>query len=299
MKINKVKLGRTPEAPISRREKIHTKAMAVLSAIVRHGILITVAFSCIFPLVWMFSSALKTQRTVFSDMGIIPDDPHFSNFVTAWTEGNFGSYFINSVIYTAGVVIGVLLIASLAAYAFARLRFPGKNLLYYMFLATIMIPVPGAIVAIYVLIMKLGLINTRLGYILPQINGSLAVGLFILKPFFERIPVELEDAARIDGCGRFGIWWNVLIPLAKPALAVVALFTSITVWNEFILAQLILQDQALMPLTKGLLTFWGGQLAQDHLLMAGATITVIPIIIAYTFLQKHIIAGATAGAVKG
>jgi multiple sugar transport system permease protein/raffinose/stachyose/melibiose transport system permease protein len=206
---------------------------------------------------------------------------------------------LNSVIYTVGVVFGVLFIASLAAYAFARLQFPGKNLLYYMFLATIMIPVPGAVVAIYVLIMKLGLIDTRLGYILPQINGSFAVGLFILKPFFERIPIELEDAARIDGCGRMGIWWNVLIPLARPALAVVALFTAITVWNEFILAQLILQDQALMPLTKGLLTFWGGRLAQDHLMMAGATITVVPIIIAYVFLQKHIIAGATAGAVKG
>ncbi len=232
-------------------------------------------------------------------MSLIPHSFQFHNFAEAWVEGHFGAYFLNSVIYTAGVVLGVLVIASLAAYAFARLQFPGKNFFYYMFLATIMIPVPGAVVALYVLIMKLGLINTRLGYILPQINGSLAVALFILKPFFERIPVELEDAARIDGCGRIGIWWHVLIPLAKPALAVVALFTAITVWNEFILAQLILQDQSLMPLTKGLLTFWGGRIAQDHLLMAGATITVNAIILAYIFLQKHIIAGATAGAVKG
>ncbi len=280
-------------------ERITLSLRRILSSIACHGILATVAFTCLFPLVWMFSSALKTQRSVLTDMSLIPSHPQFVNFTKAWTEGNFGSYFLNSVIYTVGVVFGVLFIASLAAYAFARLQFPGKNLLYYMFLATIMIPVPGAVVAIYVLIMKLGLIDTRLGYILPQINGSFAVGLFILKPFFERIPIELEDAARIDGCGRMGIWWNVLIPLARPALAVVALFTAITVWNEFILAQLILQDQALMPLTKGLLTFWGGRLAQDHLMMAGATITVVPIIIAYVFLQKHIIAGATAGAVKG
>ena len=127
----------------------------------------------------------------------------------------------------------------------------------------------------------------------------MAIGLFILKPFFERIPKDLEDAARIDGCGRIGIWRHVFIPIAKPALAVVALFTAITVWNEFVLAQLLFQDPGKMPLQKGLLTFWGGQLAQDHLLMAGATITVVPIVLAYIFLQKHIIAGATAGAVKG
>lgn len=232
-------------------------------------------------------------------MSIFPESPHFGNFVEAWVEGSFGTYFFNSVFYTASCVFGVLFISSLAAYAFARLDFPGKNILYYTFLATIMIPVPGAIVSLYVLITKMGLINTRLGYILPQINGGLAIGLFILKPFFERIPKDLEDAARIDGCGRIGIWRHVFIPIAKPALAVVALFTAITVWNEFVLAQLLFQDPSKMPLQKGLLTFWGGQLAQDHLLMAGATITVIPIVVAYIFLQKHIIAGATAGAVKG
>jgi multiple sugar transport system permease protein/raffinose/stachyose/melibiose transport system permease protein len=162
-----------------------------------------------------------------------------------------------------------------------------------------MIPVPGAIVALYVLLIKLGLINTHIGYMLPQINGGLALGLFILRPFFERIPKDLEDAARIDGCGRMGIYWNVAIPLAKPALAVVALFTSLAVWNEFMLAQLVLQSQNLMPLQLGLVKFWGGTLTEYPLLMAGMAISVIPIIIAYIFLQRHIIAGVTAGALKG
>jgi multiple sugar transport system permease protein/raffinose/stachyose/melibiose transport system permease protein len=280
-------------------DRIYFRVTSVLNSVSRHTVLIVVAFSCIFPLVWMFSTALKTQRTAYSDLSLIPENPQFSNFAIAWTDGSFGTYFFNSVFYTFFCVAGVLLIASLAAYAFARLEFPGKNFFYFMFLATIMIPVPGAIVALFVLIKNLGLIDTRLGYMLPQINGGLAVGLFILKPFFERIPKDLEDAARMDGCGRFGIWWHVLIPIAKPALAVVALFTAITVWNEFILAQLILQDPMKMPLQKGLVVFWGGRMAQDHLLMAGATISVVPIILAYIFLQKHIIAGATAGAVKG
>jgi multiple sugar transport system permease protein/raffinose/stachyose/melibiose transport system permease protein len=288
--------------PVHRRftaERVFLMLSRVVKSTLKHAILITVAISCIMPLVWMVSSALKTQATVFTDMSIIPADPHFVNFMDAWTKGKFGIYFFNSVMYTSLCVFGVLAIASLAAYAFARLEFPGKNIIYYMFLATIMIPVPGAIVALYVLINKMGLIDTRLGYMLPQINGGLALGLFILRPFFEKIPKDLEDAARIDGCGRFGIYWHVALPLARPALAVVALFTSLAVWNEFMLAQLVLQNQKLMPLQLGLVKFWGGTISQDHLLMAGMAISVLPIIIAYIFLQRHIIAGATAGALKG
>lgn len=287
--------------PVSQRnfEQVYLKLYRISKSIVKHTILISVAISCIFPLVWMLSSALKTQATVFTDMSVIPSNPQFVNFMEAWTKGKFGMYFFNSVFYTAVCVFGVLLISSLAAYAFARFQFPGKNAIYYMFLATIMIPVPGAIVALYVLLAKLDLINTRLGYLLPQINGGLALGLFILRPFFERIPKDLEDAARIDGCGRMGIYWHVAIPLAKPALAVVALFTSLNVWNEFILAQLVLQSQQLMPLQLGLVKFWGGTLTEYPLLMAGMSISVIPIVIAYIFLQRHIIAGVTAGALKG
>jgi len=280
-------------------ERVMLRVARVVKSVVKHTILISVAISCIFPLVWMVSSALKTQSTVFTDLSLFPANPHFLNFAEAWTKGKFAVYFFNSVLYTSLCVFGVLLISSLAAFAFARFQFPGKNALYFIFLITLMIPVPGAIVALYVLLIKLGLINTRLGYMLPQINGGLALGLFILRPFFERIPKDLEDAARIDGCGRLGIYWHVAIPLAKPALAVVALFTSLSVWNEFMLAQLVLQSQSLMPLQLGLVKFWGGTLTEYPLLMAGMAISVLPIIIAYIFLQRHIIAGVTAGALKG
>lgn len=288
--------------PIHKRftlERISLRVVRVIKSSIKHTILIAVAISCIFPLVWMVSSALKTQATVFTDMSLFPANPQFTNFMDAWIKGKFEIYFLNSVLYTVTCVFGVLLISSLAAFAFARLQFPGKNALYYVFLITLMIPVPGAIVALYVLLIKLGLIDTRLGYMLPQINGGLALGLFILRPFFERIPKDLEDAARIDGCGRLGIYWHVAIPLAKPALAVVALFTSLAVWNEFMLAQLVLQSQSLMPLQLGLVKFWGGTLTEYPLLMAGMAISVLPIIIAYIFLQRHIIAGVTAGALKG
>ena len=280
-------------------ERFYLFSVRVLKAVTSHAILISVAISCIFPLVWMVSSALKTQETIATDMSLIPSNPQFVNFVTAWTKGNFGTYFFNSVFYTLVCVFLVLMISSMAAYAFARFEFKGKEVFYYLFLATMLIPIPGAIVALYILITNLGLIDTRLGYMLPQINAQLALGIFILKPFFERIPKDLEDAARIDGCGKVGIYWHVALPLAKPALAVVALFTALAVWNEFILAQLVLQSKSLMPLQLGLVKFWGGVLSQDHLLTAGMTISILPIVIAYIFLQRHIIAGVTAGALKG
>jgi len=280
-------------------ESVILRINRIFRSVTKHTILISVVITCIFPFIWMVSSALKSETTIATDMSLFPSNPQFSNFAVAWTRGNFGTYFFNSVFYTVFCVFAVLLISSLAAYGFARLQFKGRNLFYYMFLATMLIPVPGAIAALYVLINKLGLIDTRLGYMLPQINGQLALGIFILKPFFERIPKDLEDAARIDGCGRLGIWWHVALPLAKPALAVVALFTTLAVWNEFILAQLVLQSKTLMPLQLGLVKFWGGVLAQDHLLTAGMTISTLPIVIAYIFLQRHIIAGVTAGAVKG
>jgi len=262
-------------------------------------VLLTVAVSCIFPLVWMVSSSFKTQATVFKDMSLIPKTFNFKNYVEAWVDGHFGIYLFNSIFYTITVVLGIVIIASLAAYAFARLRFPGRNLFFFMFLASMMIPLPGAFVAVYVLVTKLGIANTRLGYILPQINGGLAMGIFLIKTFFDKMPKDLEDAGRIDGCTKFGIYWHIALPLAKPALAVVIIFNALAVWSEYLWAMLVLSDKNLMPLQRGLMVFQGAHLVQYPVLMAGITITVIPIIFLYLVMQKFIIKGISAGALKG
>ncbi len=227
-----------------------------------HFILISVAITCIFPLVWMFSSSLKTQDTVFSNMSIFVENPLWSNYYEAWTKGNFGAYFFNSVFYTVSVVSGVVFISSLAAFAFARLKFPGKNILFYMFLITMMIPIPGSFTALYVLLSQLKLINTRLGYILPQINAGLALAIYLLKTFFEELPKDLEDSASIDGCSKFGIYWHIAMPLAKPAIAVIVVFNAMAVWNEYLLAMLILSSKSLMPLQRGLMVFQGAHITQ-------------------------------------
>ncbi|MDP6686212.1 MAG: carbohydrate ABC transporter permease [Candidatus Omnitrophota bacterium] len=264
-----------------------------------HFFLIIVAASCLFPLLWMLGSSLKTQQAVFSDMSLFPKDPLWINFYHAWVKGGFGVYFFNSVIYTVTVVFGIVMVSSLAAFAFSRLKFPGKNVLFYMFLAAMMIPLPGSFVPLYVLMTKLHLVNTRIGYILCMINVGLSFSIYLLKTFFDKMPPALEDAARIDGCSKLGIWWNVALPLARPAIAVIVIFNSLNVWNEYILATLIFSSKSLMPLQRGLMIFQGTHLTEYPLLMAGITITVLPIILVYLAMQKHIIKGITAGAIVG
>jgi len=264
-----------------------------------HILLLMVSLTCLFPLFWMVRSSLMTMKTVFTNKSLFISEFNFQNFVIAWTEGDFGSYFFNSIIYTTSVVVGIVVVSSLAAYAFSRLQFPGKNVFFYMFVAAMMIPLPGSFVPLFVLMNKLGLVNTRIGYILCMINVGLSMSILLLKTFFDKMPKDLEDAARIDGCGRLGIWWNVALPLARPAIAVIVIFNSLNVWNEYILATLLLNDKALMPLQRGIMVFQGAHSVDYPVLMAALTITVIPIILVYLAMQKHIIKGLSSGAIVG
>ncbi len=271
----------------------------VLMVVFVQAFLISVALSCLFPLAWMLSSSLKTQQTIFKNFNIFPREFHWENYILAWTKGGFGAYFLNSVLYTVSVVVGIVLVSSLAAYAFSRLEFPGKNFFFYMFLAAMMIPLPGSFVPMYVLLVKLHLVNTRIGYILCMINVGLSLSIYLLRTFFDQLPRDLEDAARIDGCSKLGIWWHVALPLARPALAVVVIFNALNVWNEYILALIIFSSKNLMPLQRGLMVFQGQFITDYPLLMAGMTITAIPIIVVYLFMQKYIIKGITSGALVG
>jgi len=264
-----------------------------------HSFLLMVTMTCLFPLIWMVRSALMTNRTIFTDKSFIPHEIHWENFITAWTQGHFGVYFLNSVFYTTSVVLGIVVIASLAAYSFSRLDFPGKNFFFYMFVAAMMIPLPGSFVPLYVLMNKLGLVNTRIGYILCMINVGLSMSILLLKTFFDKMPSDLEDAARIDGCGKIGIWWHVALPLARPAIAVIVIFNSLNVWNEYILATLLLNEKSLMPLQRGIMIFQGEFIADYPVLMAALTIAAIPIIVIYLAMQKHIIKGLSSGAIVG
>jgi len=278
---------------------LYYKSKKVLVNTLIHLFLISVAVTCLYPLLWMIVSSLKTQDMIFKDVSLIPHQFRLENYIRAWQEGGFGRNFINSIVYTVSVVLGIVIISSMAAYAFSRLRFIGSKWLFIMFMAAMMIPIPGSFVALYVLLNKLHLRNTPIGYILCMINVGLSTSIFLLKTFFDKMPKELEDAARIDGCSKLGIWWHVALPLAKPVLAVVIVFNALTVWNEYILALIIFDNRQFMPLQVALQTFQGEFVTNYPLLMAGLTITALPIIIVYLLMQKYIVKGVTQGAIVG
>ena len=285
----------------------------VIILILLHTFLLSVALSCIYPLVWMLNVSLKTEEQFRSDYGMeLSSKPNFDNYKTVIFEGKLGYYFINSVFYTFITVFFIVIISSLAAYAFARLAFPGKNVIFFMFLAAMMIPLPAGFVPVYILLNKFFVffnttfpylqkwsIAERSGYIFAMTNMGLSLSIYLLKTFFDQLPRDLEDAAKIDGCNRIQIWWNVGLPLVAPALAVVIIFNAMTVWNEFVLASLMFTEDSLMPLQVGLMEIYNRNIIQHTLIMAALALAALPIILLYLKMQKQIIKGLTAGAVVG
>lgn len=271
----------------------------ILSDSITHIILLLVALTCLFPVFWMLSSSLKTQEEIFSTMTLLPSHWNWQNYAEAWTKAEFWKYFFNSTIYTVFGVFGVVFVSSLAAYGFARLEFWGKNVLFYLLISTLLIPVPGVFVPLYLLLKSLGLLDSRLGLVLCYISGGLAFGIFLLRSFFEELPKEVEEAALIDGASKFGIYWRIAIPLAQPALATLVIFNCLSIWNEFLLALIVLQDKTKMPIQRGLMVFQGTHITDYPLLMAGLTIATIPVLIVYLLMQKHIVKGIASGAIKG
>ncbi len=275
------------------------KLKRILKSTGIHILLLSVSLTCLFPMFWMVRSSFMSNATIFVDKSLIPYEHNFRNYYVAWTEGKLGLFSLNSLIYTVSVVLGIVLVSSLAAFAFSRLKFFGNRFFFNMFFAAMMIPLPGSFVPLYVLMNTLHLVNTRIGYILCMINVGLSFSIYLLKTFFDNIPSELEDAARIDGCSKLGIWRHVALPWAMPAIAVIVIYNSLNVWNEYVLAMLLLNDQSLMPLQRGLMVFQGSHSVDYPLLMAGLTIAAAPIILVYLLMQKHIIKGLSSGAVVG
>ncbi len=278
---------------------MYYQAKKIIILIVLHTFLFSVALSCIFPFLWMLNVSFKTKSEYNRDSGLKPAESlSWDNYRQVIVEGGFWRYILNSVLYTFTTVIFIVIISSLAAYGFSRLQFPAKNLIFFMFLAAMMVPLPAGFVPVYTLLQQLGLLN-RTGYILAMTNIGLSLSIYLLKTFFDQLPRDLEDAARIDGCSKLQIWWNVGLPLVAPALGVVVIFNSLNVWNEFVLAKLIFTEERFMPLQAGLMEFTGKMVTQHTLIMTALTIAALPIILLYIKMQKQFIKGLTAGAVVG
>lgn len=256
------------------------------------------AVTMVLPFLWMISTSLKNDRQAYIFPPIwIPDPIVWSNYLMTWEALPFDLFFLNSVIVAVFVTLGQLVTCSLGAFAFARLHFPGRDKLFVLYLATIMVPFQVIMIPLFILVRELRWIDTYAGLIVPLIFS--AYGTFLLRQFFLTIPTELEDAAKIDGCSYFRIYWNIMLPLSKPALATLGIFVFLWSWNNFLWPLLITNSLDMKTLPLGLAYFLGQYTVYWNLLMAGATIVMAPVLVVFFFAQRYFIEGITLTGLKG
>lgn len=270
-----------------------------------HFVLIIVSLLSIFPFLWLISTSLKgNAENIFAyPPQLIPTDFTFGNYAGVWEKVNFIGYFLNSVIVAAGTVILNLLLSSLAGYPLARMEFRGKKIAFFAVLATIMIPFQAIMLPVYLITIKLNLVDSvsnfagYLGLIMPFAVS--AFGIFLMRQAFLGIPREMEEAAIVDGCSILQLFFKVLIPMVKPSLAVLAIFTFIGSWGEFLWPSIVLTKEAMYTLPVGINNLQGMFSSNWRFIAAGSIISIIPIIIFFLSLQRYFISGENEGAVKG
>lgn len=264
-----------------------------------HAVLIALALSMLAPFLWMVSTSLKIRGEVFTvPIEWLPRSLHFENYPNALNAAPFPRFFLNSLIIGVSIVLGRLVFCSMGAYAFARLRWPGRDTVFLAYLSTMMIPGQVTLIPAFLIIYWLGWMNTYYALIVPGFAS--AFGTFLLRQFFLTIPAELEDAARIDGCNRLLILRHVILPLSKQALAVLALFTFMEAWNEFLWPLLVTNSDSMRTVQVGLSVFKDQfYIIQWPELMAGTTVVTLPVLAVYLLAQNYLIEGIAMSGLKG
>ncbi|MGI6209676.1 MAG: carbohydrate ABC transporter permease [Anaerolineae bacterium] len=251
------------------------------------------------PFFWLITTSLKpTRQIVTFPPQWIPDPIVWGNYTDVFLYAPFDLYFRNTMFIVAFHLLGAVGTCSLVAYAFARLRAPGRDVLFGLLLSTMMVPAWVTLVPLYLLFSKIGWINTFYPLIVPALTGN-AFYIFLLRQFFLTLPRELEDAALIDGAGYFAIWWRLVLPLSAPALATVAIFSFMGTWNEFIGPLIFLNSRTKYTLALGLQVFVREHGADFGLLMAASTMMIMPIIVMFFFMQRQFVQGITLTGMKG
>ncbi len=278
----------------------HPAARNRQEAIAKHAVLIFFGIFFVFPLIWMLSTSLKTdQQVLHYPPTWIPHPWMWGNFITAFNFVPFATYLRNSLFVATLAVVGVTISCSLPAYAFARLEWPGRDVLFVIVISTIMLPFQVTMIPLYVIFNKVGWINTLYPLIVPHFFGN-AFFIFLLRQFFKGIPKELSDSAVIDGASELRILWSVILPLARPALMVVALFQFLNSWNDFLVPLIYLNDRKLFTISLGLAEMQSSYgLSRFSLIMAAASLFTVPIIILFFFAQRSFIQGITFTGLKG
>ena len=279
--------------------------MKIFKNIPTHFVLILVSILSIFPFIWLLSTSLKGGgENIFAyPPTIIPKDFTLANYVGVWHRVDLMRYFINSMIVAGVTVVLNLILSSLAAYPLARMEFKGKKITFFAILATIMIPFQAIMLPVYLITLKLHLVDSYgdifgfIGLVMPFAVS--AFGIFLMRQAFLAIPREMEEAAIVDGCNVFQVFWKVLLPMVKPSLAVLAIFTFIGSWGEFLWPSIVLTKEAMYTLPVGVNNLQGMFSSNWRYIAAGSIISTIPIIIFFLCMQRYFISGENEGAIKG
>ena len=272
---------------------------SVIKLVGTYLILSAIAFLMLFPLLWLLGTSFKspTEDIFTFPPQIFPTQPTFDNFATVWDTYPFALYLYNSAI-VALLAVGLnLLLCSLAAYPLARLDFRGREFIFALVLATIMIPFQIVMIPLYILAVNLGLRNTYLGIVLPNLTS--AFGIFLLRQALKAVPLELEEAARIDGCSELGIWWNIMLPAIRPALFTLAIFVFIGSWSDFLWPLIVLDDPDYYTLPLAVANLADSFSLDWRLVAAGSVISIAPILLLFLFLQRYIVPTDVGSGVKG
>ncbi|GAA1288257.1 MULTISPECIES: carbohydrate ABC transporter permease [Streptomyces] len=271
---------------------------ALVGRVALYVLLVIVAVAVLLPFIWMLVSSLKDDRDVFTvPIQWIPHEFKWSNFTSIWTRIPFAAYLGNSLFLSVVITFLQVLTGSFAAYGFAKMRFPGRDVLFVGYIATISVPWQAYMVPQYVIMQKLGLVDSYTSLILIQAFG--AFGVFLMRQFYLTIPDELSEAARLDGLSEYGIWARIILPLSKPALASLALLTFVNTWNDYMGPFIYLTDNRLWTVQLGLRAFIGTYDAEFAMIMTGAVLSVIPILAVFLFGQRYFVRGIATTGVKG
>lgn len=271
----------------------------ILTQIAKYAICSLIALLVLVPLVTAALGGFKSNPDFLSSPFGWPNPIQLGNYRDVLISQSFWRLLGNSTFVMVVTATGVVLLSSMAAFVFARVRFPGRNLVFNFFTLGLLFPLTVAILPLYITLRQYGLVNTHWGIILPQIAFGLPTNILILRGFFAAVPLELEEAAMIDGCSIFGFFWRILLPLTRPALAAVVVLAMVGSWNNYLLPLLVLNDELRYTLPLGIMQYQG-QFGTDWArVMAFISLSLVPTLIFYLLAERHIIAGLTSGAIKG
>lgn len=282
-----------PARPRGREER------SVGASVALHGTLLVAVTIALFPVVWVFLASLKPQSAIQSSEVTLIDQPTLDNYQRVLFDTNFPTWFLNSVIVAAFTMVIGMAMSATAGYALSRFNFPGKRGLMWVFLITQMFPVAILIVPIYTIMASLNLIDTKASLVIAYCTVAVPFCTWMLRGYFDTIPRDLDEAAAIDGLGPFKTFWFVILPLARPGLAVTAFYTFLTAWGEVAYAIAFILSDKKLTLGAGLQQFVPQFNPQWDLLTAGAVLIMLPASLVFYFAQKHLVAGLTAGGTKG